>query len=181
MGDFMKILMVIAKDGFRDEEFQIPFKHFQDNKYSVDVASTAKGDCFGKLGAVVAADRSFEDIEIEEYMAVVLVGGPGAPGLVGNKALEAVIHQAVERNIVLAAICISPIILANAGVLEDKRVTVWNEDGNQSPIMFKAGAVFVDEPVVADGRLITGNGPDAAQEFAEAIVKELECDDCHIK
>jgi protease I len=34
------------------------------------------------------------------------------------------------------------------------------------------GAIYEDKPVVIDGKIVTGNGPDAAQEFGETI-KEL--------
>jgi protease I len=59
--------------------------------------------------------------------------------------------------------------LADANLLQGKRATAAETDYIKSK-----GAVVVEEPVVQDGNIITANGPDASQEFAEAIVFALE-------
>ena len=40
--------------------------------------------------------------------------------------------------------------------------------------MKKGRALVVRDPVVTDGRIITANGPLAARDFAEAVVKEIQ-------
>jgi len=177
----MKILMIIAKQGFQDQEFQKPYDIFQEHNLIVDIASTEKGDCIGKFGLQVVADRSLEDVDIEEYFAVVLIGGPGSVSLVGNPELEKIVQTAKEKNIVIAAICYAPVILAKAEVLKGKKATVWNNDGKQGPILEEAGVDFVDEMVVVDDMLVTANGPAAADAFGHAVVKAVECSDCWIK
>jgi len=37
----------------------------------------------------------------------------------------------------------------------------------------KGSAQYVEQPVVQDGKIITANGPEAAQEFGETIISEL--------
>ena len=83
-------------------------------------------------------------------------------------------QEAVNRKKVLAAICIAPTILAKAGVLDGKRATVWNKEGNNSKILENHGAIFTDEMVIVDGKIITANGPDAAEGFAIKIVEMLK-------
>jgi protease I len=39
--------------------------------------------------------------------------------------------------------------------------------------MEKGGAVFVDQPVVVSGRIVTANGPAAARDFGKALVEVL--------
>lgn len=177
----MKILMIIAKNGFRDEEFQVPHDYFMSKGITVDVASTEKGDCFGKLGAIATADRSFDDVVIQEYFGIVLVGGPGSKDLVGNSKLEKIVKDAAKQNIVVASICYAAVILAKSGVLKGKKATVWNKDGTNSPILTKEGATYVEEPVVVDGLFVTSRGPTEAQKFAEEIIKVAECSDCWMK
>jgi len=77
---------------------------------------------------------------------------------------------------VLAAICIAPGILAAAGVLNNKKVTVWSSAMDKSfiRILEKSGAKYLDKSVVSDGKIITASGPDAAQEFAQAIIDRLK-------
>ena len=173
--------MIIAKNGFRDEEYQIPFDYFNSKSITIDVASTEKGDCFGKYGLLATADKSFEEVDIHEYFAVVLVGGPGSKELVGNKRLEKILHSAVRQDIIIGAICYSPVILARAGILKGKKSTVWNGDGLNSGEIEKYGAAYVDQSVVSDGLIITADGPQSAKKYAEEIVKKAECSDCWMK
>ena len=170
----MKILMVVAKEDFKDEEFQVPYDYFIQNGYSVDVASTKKGNCFGVSGTVITADLSFEEVKANEYLGIVLVGGPGSRTLVGDRALEQLLHKMNDLNMVVAAICYSPVILARAGLLKNKKATVWNGDGKQKPLLVAEGARYVEESVVVYQKLITGNGPGAALEFAKEVIKIIE-------
>jgi putative intracellular protease/amidase len=57
--------------------------------------------------------------------------------------------------------------------LQGKKATGWNGDGELGGILSDSGAEFVDKPVVVDGNIVTGNGPSAAKEWGEAIVKML--------
>jgi protease I len=170
----LRIVMIIAKQGFRDEEFLLPFDFFRKNGANVDVASTEEGECIGKLGAKVNSDLAFDDVNPEDYNAILLVGGPGSHELVGNPKLEGIIKRAVSSGLVVGAICFAPVILGKAGVLEGKKVTAWNKDGKQKPVLEQSGAEFLDEDVIVDGKLVTANGPESAKEFAETIFKRLE-------
>ncbi|MDD5086856.1 MAG: DJ-1/PfpI family protein, partial [Candidatus Nanoarchaeia archaeon] len=75
-----------------------------------------------------------------------------------------------ESGKITAAICIAPVILANAGVLDGKKATVF--PSGKDDIMVR-GADYTGEQVTQDGKVITANGPAAARSFGEAIVKEL--------
>jgi protease I len=162
----MKILIIIAKQGFRDEEYDIPARFFLNKGIAVDVASTEKGICTGKLGMNAEANLSLKDAAKNSYSAIVIVGGPGAKNLVGNSDIERIV---AGTKGIISAICYAPVILAKAGFLKGKRATVWNGDDLERPILQANGATYVDEDVVVDGNIVTGNGPAAAREFAEKI------------
>jgi len=86
-----------------------------------------------------------------------------------------VARETISQNKVLASICISPVILAKAGVLKGKKATVWSSPMDRGPvkILQNNGAIYEDKPVVVDGKIITGNGPGAAEEFGQAIIEVL--------
>ena len=42
-----------------------------------------------------------------------------------------------------------------------------------SKVMENAGATFVNKEVVTDGNIVTGNGPNAAEKFADAVMEKL--------
>lgn len=72
----------------------------------------------------------------------------------------------------LAGISNGAITLANAGVLQGKRVTALTYHSDLA--LEKAGATVTDQPVERDGLIITANGPGASSKFGEAIVAALE-------
>ena len=70
----------------------------------------------------------------------------------------------------LAAICIAPTTLAHAGLLDGVRATAFPDREDD---LRAHGAVWTGAPVTVDGRIITGNGPEAAADFGEAIAEAL--------
>ncbi|MBW3001950.1 DJ-1/PfpI family protein [Candidatus Woesearchaeota archaeon] len=166
-----KVLFVVAHDGFRDEECFEPKEVLKDHE--VIVASTDTSPAKGALGGTITPDMTIDDAlnMINEFDAVVFIGGPGANVYFDNPTAHKIAQNA--KN-VLAAICIAPVTLAKAGVLEGKKATVWDDgQGTQANILKENGANYVAEDVVVDGNLITANGPKAATKFGEAILKKL--------
>ncbi len=72
------------------------------------------------------------------------------------------------------SIGLGPWILADAGLLKGKKATASETDHIKSK-----GAIVSDESVVRDGNIITGDGPSASKEFAEAVVAALEASGGH--
>jgi len=90
-----------------------------------------------------------------------------------NLILNKIINEFYRENKLTCAICIAPILLAESGVLKNKNATVWNGDKNQEIILQNNGATYINQNVVIDKNIITANGPEAAEEFGNAIVKYL--------
>ena len=68
----------------------------------------------------------------------------------------------------VAAICATPCVLAKAGILSGKKVTIFK--GMETHLK---GAKYINKPVVEDGNIITSQGPGTAMEFALNILKRL--------
>ena len=165
-----KVLEIIASSNFRDEEFSIPKKVFEDAGLKVVVASSSKNPSTGILGAKVMPDVLMDEVNINDYDAIVFIGGPGAEEYWDNPTAHKVAQDAVKKNKVLAAICIAPVTLANAGVLSNKKATVWF---SEAKALTRKGAHYTGSTVEADGNIITANGPSSAEEFAKAILKAI--------
>lgn len=173
-----KILMIIAPQNFRDEELLVPKEYFEENNHTVKIASTKKGECSGMLGARVNAELTLNDVNIGDYDAIIFVGGAGTPLVRKEQKAVEIAKDAVAKGKILAAICWAPTILAKAGVLKGKKATVWaGPDGEYGMATFdylkQQGALPSKQPVVADGKIITAEGPHAAKKFAEEIAKLL--------
>ncbi len=165
-----KVLMVIAPKDFRDKEFIDPKKVFDEKNIKVDVASIQKGKSVGADGMVVNIDLNISEVDINNYDAVVFIGGPGMVKIIQDEALQILAQKFYKADKIVAAICVSPAILAYAGILENKKATSW---GGVKDILEKAGAIYTGELVSIDGKIITANGPSAAYKFGLKVAESL--------
>lgn len=164
-----KILMIVAPERFRDEEFFEPKNVFEKNGYHVTVGSTRLGKASGSLGGEVDVDVLIDDVLIDDFDAVVISGGGGSKAFLWeNLKLHSLLNEAFQKGKIVSAICISPVVLAKAGLLKGKDACVFPAD-DAIEEMKKAGANLKEEAVVADGKIITGNGPECAADFGQKI------------
>ena len=166
-----KVLMLIASDQFRDEEYQKPRAILEAAGAKVTVACSSLKEATGMLGLKVTPDILLQDAKMPEYDAVIFVGGMGATEYWENPAAHALAKAAYQSGKPTSAICLAPMTLANAGLLKGKKGTIWKDAAGD----FKTkGVVYTGKPVEKDGKLITGSGPDAAEEFGKALLEALK-------
>jgi protease I len=118
------ILMVIAPKGFHDEEFKEPYDLFKKSGINVVVASTDTTPARGMFGMIVKPDLNLESVNTKDYGGIVVVGGEGCKSLWNNATLHELVRAFNTEKKTVAAICMAPMILANAGILQDRVVTV---------------------------------------------------------
>jgi deglycase len=169
----MKVLVVIAPEKFRDEEFTVPAAALEKAGIGYDIASQRRGLCAGMLGKKVSATLSFEEVDPKAYDGILIVGGGGAQSyLWDDELLGEMVKYFHASAKVVGAICLAPVVLARAGILKGKKATYF-----YSPVSFRemkaGGAVLVDKAVVADNRIVTASGPAAAAEFAGTFIRTL--------
>jgi len=164
------VLMIVAPVNFRDEELLTPRKILEGAKANVTIASKGVKIARGMLGANVDVDIELSQVDVAEYDAVVFVGGTGAEVYFNDSTALKIAKDAYDQGKVVAAICIAPSILANAGILEGRSATAFpSEAGN----LEEKGANYTGELVTVDGKIITGKGPEAASQFGRTIAENL--------
>lgn len=170
-----QVLFIIASRDFRDEEYFIPRDILEENGFQITVASDRRGVAIGVHGNDVSIDLEGKDIDISKFVAVIFVGGAGAIKYLDNNIFYQVARDTLTKDIFLAAICIAPLILANAGILNGKKATIWSSAEEKKPIKIlkEKGAIYKEEGVVCDGNIITASGPDQATLFAQKILEVL--------
>jgi protease I len=164
------ILMVIAHEDFSDDEFKRSFDLFTRSGITVAVASTDTTTATGMAGMTVVPDITLEAVNSKDYDGLVVVGGDGCKILWDNETLHQVVRDFNATNKTIAAMCLAPIILANAGILEDRIVTasptVRDEIG-------KACARCTDSDIEVSGNIVTCSAPLAAAALADTVLSLL--------
>jgi protease I len=120
-------------------------------------------------------DRTFVDTTLDGVDAIVIPGGTiNADKLRLVPEAVALVQDAVERRIVVAAICHGPWALVEAGVVRGRRVTSYPSVRTD---VINAGGEWIDQPVVVDDsggyRLITSRRPRDLEPFSAAIIDAL--------
>ncbi len=168
-----KVLMIVAQEGFRDEELLVPKEILERAGHTVKVASISRAKATGSQGASVMPDMAAYEANPEYFDAIVVVGGPGSPALAKSKEVVGLVEKAHRKGSIVAAICLGPMTLAAAGVLSEKRATVF-PSGEGIEALKNGGANYKEEPVVVDGKIITADSPQSAGEFGNAIAEKLK-------
>lgn len=164
-------LMIIAPVEFRDEEYFETKKILEQNNIKTTTASTHIGEAESTFGKKAKIEISIEQAISSDFDAIVFIGGGGASIFLEEEKIHELARKFFSENKLTAAICMAPSILANAGILKNKKATAYpNERSN----LKKHGALFQEQPVVVDENIITANGPSSSKAFGKAIAEALK-------
>jgi len=164
------ILMVIPPERFRDEELFDTRAVLEAGGHHALVASTRIGDCAGSRGGHVDVQTTLDAERAADYDAIVFVGGGGSKLLWDDEDALRLAREAAEGGKVLGAICLAPVILGNAGVLQGRTATVA---GTEARTIEACGATYTGPGVTVDGNIVTANGPKSSTLFGERILELL--------
>lgn len=165
------VLLVIAPKDFRDEELFITQEELEKNGLTTTIASTMTGECIGSKGGKIIASHDIHQININEYATVVFNGGIGSRIFFEDETVINLARQMHAKGDTVAAICIAPVILAKAGLLNKRKATVFSSEIETIESM---GAYYTGMDVTVDGNIITAYGPQSAFRFAKRIVEKLK-------
>lgn len=165
----MKVLFLSA-DEFEDLELIYPLHRIKEEGHEVYVASTKKDTIVGKHGYSVKVDLLFDEVDPEEFDALVLPGGKAPERVrINPKAVE-IAKKMFEAGKPVASICHGPQILISAGVLKGRKgtcvVTIKDD-------LINAGAEYIDKEVVVDGNWVSSRHPGDLYAWMREFVKLL--------
>ena len=103
-------------------------------------------------GYRLAADLAFRDVRPEEYIGLILTGGRAPEYLRYDPDLLRIVRHFFENDLPVASICHGIEIVAAAGVIRGRQVTTVAKCRFDAEV---CGAVYVDQPVVIAGNLVT--------------------------
>jgi len=163
----MKVLIPLA-DGFEDIEAFTVIDVLRRAGIDVDPVGVTGMSVTSREGIRVMLDKRLDMINPDDYDGIVLPGGSrGVANLSKSSRLRRILREFNNKGKLIAAICAAPLILANEGILDNKKATVY--PGLERRIPYPRG-----DRVVVDGNIVTSQGPGTAIEFALKIVEILK-------
>jgi len=160
-------LIFLPKKDFNEEEFTIVRKRLLKAGKQVFITSDDQSVCSGSKGMKVKSDTNFYNVNVNNFGAFILIGGTGSKAYWKNEALNKIIKKFFDSKKVVAAICSSPVTLAKAGILQNKKATCYSEDKME---LINAGIDYQDKNVVVDGNVVTAENVQSALQFIEAVL-----------
>lgn len=137
----------------------------------VEVTSAALGRDLtvrGSRGVSVLADALWSALAPDTFDAVVLPGGgKGTENLAADPRVIRTVQSFNAAGKTVAAVCAAPTVLAAAGILEGRKATCYPTCAQD------LGEAYDEAPVIADGNIVTSQGPGTAMLFALVLIRLL--------
>ncbi len=165
----MKKVIVPLAQGFEEIEAIASIDVLR--RANIEIITVSLGDLKvkGAHDIVVLADKSIDEIDVNELDGILLPGGmPGSTNLRDDERVINIVKSLNENGKLISAICAAPIVLEKAGVLKGRKATSYPGFDEEMP-----SCNYTGDRVVVDNNVITGKGPGAALEFAFKIVNYL--------
>lgn len=170
--DGSKVLVVMT-DGFDETEYFSVVDALVENGATVKTASFEIKELYGDHGGgPVTPNMTFSEVNIPDFDAIFIPGGKSPENILRNSANEtvlAMIEEADEKGLILAAICHGPWILAKANVIEGKHVVGHSETISD---LEAVGGIITLNMVEKDGNIITAQY-EGLKEFKKTLILSL--------
>jgi protease I len=105
-----------------------------------------------RRGYGLDAGLKFDDVRVDDFAAVLVLGGRAPEYLRNNTRLLEIVREFDRQEKWIFAICHGVQVLAAAGLARGKRLTCYEHVRVEAE---QAGGIFVDEQAVCDGRIVT--------------------------
>jgi protease I len=185
-----KRILMLAGDYVEDYEVMVPFQALQmighrveavcPGKKTGEFVRTAIHDFEGdqtyseKRGHNFALNANFDDVQLENYDALVVPGGRAPEYLRLNPRVLEIVRHFAQTNKPIAAICHAAQLLAAAGVLKGRRCSCYPA---VAPDVTAAGGTYADIPIdqaCVEGNLVTAPAWPAHPAWLAAFLEVLE-------
>ncbi|HVE11180.1 MAG TPA: DJ-1/PfpI family protein [Paraburkholderia sp.] len=169
-----RIAVVIPPDKFRDEELFIPLQAWKQADIQTTLFSTVLTEVTGDVGGKATPDALLDSLQPQQYDAIAVIGGTGTvTHLWANQKLRDILLEFERARKPVTAICAGSVTLARAGLLTGKPATTYPAEPMIAELKAH-GARYSSDHALTSGSIVTGDGPDGAQQYADQVIRVLE-------
>lgn len=167
----MKILM-ITDNYAEDLELLYPYYRLQEAGYEVVLAGLeGKVTQKGKYGVPFDTDVSWDDVEEDEFVGLMIPGGWAPDKMRRYDKVKDLVKAFDKAEKPIGQICHAGWVTISADILKGKKVT--STPGIKDD-MTNAGAEWFNEPVIVDGHLVSSRWPKDLPAYMIAYLEVLE-------
>ncbi|QQK74458.1 type 1 glutamine amidotransferase [Salicibibacter cibarius] len=167
-----KHIAVLVTDMVEEIELTDPVKAYKEAGHTVDIISNEGNKTInGKNGDEIQADRGIEEVNANDYDALLVPGG-FSPDLLRIDPKNSEFAKAfLQDNKPVFAICHGPQFLVETDELKGRELTSFVSVRKD---LENAGATVKDEEVIVDGNLVTSRTPNDLPAFNRESLNLLE-------
>lgn len=155
----MKKTAVLLYPQFSEYELSVALSILMQGEKPVVTVGLNRSPIRGESGLTCIADETLDNIDVHEIDSLLMPGCMDIFNLEEEfKYIGFIKRLARQENMIIASISSSPLLLAKAGILKNKKYTVGllEKAIDESGVFEKEN--YVDELVVQDGNIITAWG-----------------------
>lgn len=116
----------------------------------------------------IQPDMAVQNVVVDDYDAVIVVGGTGDPGFTRDPTVLNIIRTAVNQGKIVGAAGDTTAVLANAGVINGVRVT------GDRRMLLRSGAIYSEQLVETDQGIITALNDQQMSLLAREVIAALK-------
>lgn len=180
-----KSILVVTGDGGESFETLYAIQRFREEGYRAVVAAPSKRrlhlvihdfepgwDTYIERtpGYGVSADLSFEEVNVDEYDAILLIGGRAPEYLRNRPRVLEIVREFDRQGKWMFALCHGVQVLVTAGLVKDRCVTCYE---HVRPEVEQGGGTWGEPQAVRDGRYVTGQTWESHPEFYREVMQCL--------
>lgn len=166
----MANIVIVIENDFEDMEALYPYYRMQEAGHRVVVVGQRAATYVSKHGYPLKAEKTPSEIRINEFKALIIPGGQAPDRMRILPDMVNLVGSAVDGGLVVAAICHGAQVLIEANGVKGKKATCYISVKTD---LINAGAMYIDAPVVVDGKLITSRHPGDLPDFCRKIIEAV--------
>jgi len=165
------LAVVLVEDTYEDLEFHYPRLRLIEAGYDVQVVGPKKGTFSSKHGYWATATLTFGEVSPADVKILVIPGGFCTDRLRRYQECNTLVADIWKAGAVVSFICHGGWVPISAKIVKGKKVTSFFAIKDD---LINAGAEWVDEKCVVDGKMITAQTPEDLPAFMKATIEVAE-------
>lgn len=166
-----KRVIILVEQMYNEFEFWYPYYRLKEAGAEVVVVGSGSAEEYtSKSGLPCRADTSADQISAADSDGIIIPGGYAPDHMRRYPSMVKLVKDLFQAGKVVAAICHAGWMLASSEIVKGRTVTSFFSIKDD---LVHAGANWVDQEVVVDGKLITSRKPDDLPAFMKAVISAL--------